>query len=145
MKKIKPIGEIIREAKKEYDRGARIRSAMENDPKFRAFIDSGNSNRVARYVSMAYLISSIANEYFEGAVELMGKYDLVHKKIKTTSNNLTQSFDSFDKAISQLINTQDAKLQLCSDYGIFKAVCDRYMNADERIGDAGIARKKEEL
>lgn len=57
MKKIKPIGEIIREAKKEYDRGARIRSAMENDPKFRAFIDSGDSNRVARYVSMAYLIS----------------------------------------------------------------------------------------
>lgn len=118
---------------------------MEQDPDFRNFIESGDSRRVSILISMGYLVQSVANEYNEEAIKIMENHNLVHKKIKTTSNNLTQSFDSFDKAISQLINTQDAKLQLCSDYGIFKAVCDRYMNADERIGDAGIARKKEEL
>lgn len=140
----KPLGQIMEDARKAYENGKKLRAAMETDPLFREFIESGSEKRVARLVSMAYLIDSIGNSYTEEAVSLMEKYDLVHKKIKTTSNNLTQSFDSFDKAISALIDTRDAKLQLCSDYEIFQAVCDKYMNADTRVDDAGIVQKTEQ-
>lgn len=141
---MKPIKQILNEAKDAYEKGQRIRAAMEADPLFREFIETGADKVVARRVSMSYLITSISNAYFEEAVDLMEKYKLVHKKIKTTSNNLTQSFDSFDKAVSALIDTQEAKLQLCSDYEIFKAVCDKFMNADERIDDAGVTTKSTE-
>lgn len=141
---MKPLKQIIQEARMEYDRGQKIRAAMESDPLFRKFIETGADKVVARRISMAYLISSISNAYFEEAVDIMEEHKLVHKKIKTTSNNLTQSFDSFDKAISALIDTQDAKLQLCSDYDIFKSVCDRFMNADARVDDAGVTKEPEQ-
>ncbi len=141
---MKPVKQILEEARVAYENGSKIRAAMEADPLFREFVETGADKIVARRISMAYLISSISNAYFEEAVDLMEKYKLVHKKIKTTSNNLTQSFDSFDKAISSLIDTQEAKLQLCSDYEIFKATCDKFMNADVRIDDAGITNKNTE-
>ena len=144
MSQPKPISQILDEAKQAYERGQKVRAAMEADPLFREFIESGDDRQVSRLVSMAYLVASVTNAYFEEAIGLMEKYDLVHKKIKTTSNNLTQSFDSFDKAISALIDTQEAKLQLCSDYDIFRAVCDRYMNADAHIDDAGLVKENGE-
>ncbi len=106
---------------------------MEQDPNFRKFIDSGDSAKVSRLVSMAYLMGTVFQGYSEDAIDIMEKYKLVHKKIKTTSNNLVQSFDVYDKAVSALINTQDAKLQLCNDWEIFQETCDKFMNADVRV------------
>ena len=55
--------------------------------------DSGDLDRAARLLSMAYLTFTEANNYVERANSILQKHDMVHKKIKTTVNNLTQSFD----------------------------------------------------
>lgn len=113
----------------------RQKQAMDASPDYREFIESGDSMKAARLISMAYLLSSISNAYFEESVELMEKHNLVHKKIKTTSNNLTQSFDAFDKCVSQLIDTKEAKNHLCNDYDYFRSVCDKFMNLNEEKGE----------
>lgn len=138
----KTLNEILEEARIAYENGRKLREKMKDDPRFKAFTESGAAQKVARLISMQYLINSIGNGYFETALELMESFDMVHQKVKTTSNNLTQSFDSYNLAISALIDTQEAKLQLCSDYQIFAATCDKFMNADVRIDDAGITEKK---
>lgn len=131
----KPLSKILEEARVAYRDGKKLRAVMEADPNFRAYVDSGASTKVARLVSMSYIMASVFDEYTENAAGLMEKYGFLHKKTKTTSNNLSQSFDAFDKAISALVNTEEAKQQLCSDYEIFKAVCDKFMNADVRVDD----------
>lgn len=110
----------------------KIRQAMLNDANYKKFIESGDSDKVARYLSMGYLVQSVANAYNEDAIDLMEKYDLVHKKIKTTANNLMQSFDVYDKTISSLIDNKEARLQLLCDYDILRETCDKFMNADIR-------------
>lgn len=108
-------------------REEKIEFAMKNSPNFKKFIESGESEQVARLVSMAYLIISVGNSYNEEAIEIMEKYDLVHKKIKTKANNLAQSFDAYHKVINELMN-KESRLQLCVDFDDFKAFCDKYMN-----------------
>ena len=108
---------------------------MQQSPNFKAFIESGDSIRVARLLSMQFLVQSISNAYGEEAVELMEKYDLVHRKIKTRINNLTVAFDLYDKELFQLIDTDGAKKRLLEDYEYFKSVCDKFMNLNETKGD----------
>lgn len=131
----KKLSEIITEAKEAYEKGKKMREALMQSPQFREFVESGASAKVSILISMAYLVQTVGNGYFEEAIGIMEKHDMVHKKIKTTATNLSQSFDAFDKVISQLINTQEAKLQLCSDYEIFQKTCDHFMNADVRVDD----------
>lgn len=105
-------------------------AAMQADPNYRAFIESGDSLRVSVLVSMLYLMHSVSNAYAERAIELMEQYDLVHKKIKTTANNLTQSFDAFDKVLFQLVNRQESQNIFCGDFERFQTLCDQFMNID---------------
>lgn len=102
--------------------------AMDTDPNFRAFVESGASQRVARLISMAYLEASIYNAHVEEALELMEQYGFVHKKVKTTANNLTQSFDAFARTIAKMVNDPDAQKQFIDDYEYLKEALDRYMD-----------------
>lgn len=104
------------------------RTAIRELPYYKAFVESGNEHRVAKLIAMAYILQSVANEYSEEAADLMAQYGLMHKKIKTTSNNLTQSFDAFNNVLSSLIEDDDARLQLCDDYDQFKKFCDEFLN-----------------
>lgn len=105
-------------------------AAMQADPNYRAFVESGDSLRVSVLVSMLYLMHSISNAYAEQAIALMEQYDLVHKKIKTTANNLSLSFDSFDKVLFQLVNKQESQNIFCGDYERFQNICDQFMNME---------------
>lgn len=116
-----------------YDTKEQLRERMMQDTNYRAFVESGDHRKCAKLISMAYVMNSIVNEYMDDAVSIMEKYDMVHKKIKTTMNNLSQSFDSMEKTIRTLICDDEARKELCNDYGILKGTCDRFMNADERI------------
>ena len=89
--------------------------------------DSGDLDRAARLLSMAYLTFTEANNYVERANSLLQKHDMVHKKIKTTVNNLTQSFDSYNKVMATIVNTQPSQSQLCRDSDIFQELLDAFM------------------
>lgn len=117
---------------KELNKQQKIQKAMEQDPDFRNFIESGDSRRVSILLSMGFLVQSVANEYNEEAIKIMENHNLVHKKIKTKINNLTQSFDAYDKALFSLVNTQEARQNLVDDYGSFKKICDTFMLKDNQ-------------
>lgn len=105
---------------------------MQQCPNYREYLESGTDFRVAKRISMAYILHSIANEYEESALEDMARYDLVHKRLKATANNLMQSFEAFHGVMRQFISTEEARLQLCEDYQGFKQFCDKFMDMDEQ-------------
>lgn len=90
--------------------------------------DSGDLDRAARLLSMAYLTFTEANCYVERANSLLEKHDMVHKKVKTTVNNLAQSFDSYNNVMRSLIGeNKDKQNQLCDDSDAFHDVLDAFM------------------
>lgn len=123
-------GHSIYDAKQNMDKQQKIQKAMEQDPNLRNFIESGESRRVSILLSMGFLVQSVANAYNEEAIDIMEKHNLVHKKIKTKINNLTQSFDAYDKVLFSLIDSKEARAHLMEDYDTFRGLCDKFMNAD---------------
>ena len=66
----KPLSKILEEARVAYRDGKKLRAVMEADPNFRAYVDSGASTKVARLVSMSYIMASVFDEYTENAAGL---------------------------------------------------------------------------
>lgn len=116
-----------------YELSPKQLAAMKADPHYRSFVLSGDSTRVSVLVSMTYLMQSVANGYAEEAIALMEKHHMVLSKIKTTANNLAQSFNAFDKCCFSLIKTHEAQNILCHDYDNFQAICDHFMNLDKAM------------
>lgn len=108
------------------------RKALEADHQrhLKAAEDSGDLDRAARLISMAYITFTEANNYVERANDLLTPYGLVQKKIKTTVNNLTQSFDAYNKNMASIIDTKAAQDQLCNDSDIFQQVLDAFMSGN---------------
>lgn len=113
------------------------RAIIDTTPRLKEFVDSGKSKMVSVYTSMAYLLHSVANEYVEESLDIMEEYDLVHKKLKTRSINLSTAFELYNKTVSGMINGHDkaeeAGRELCKDYDVFKETCDRFMLAGVRL------------
>jgi len=107
-----------------------VQRAMDTDPNFRAFVDSGASERVARLISMAYLEASIYNAHVEEAVGIMDRYGFIRKKFKTAANNLTQSFDVFANTIAKCINDKEAQKQFIDDFEYLKDKLDEVMEVE---------------
>ena len=107
------------------------RQAIRQLPGYKAFAESGTEHRVAKLIAMSYIIQSVANEYSEEAADLMSQYGLKHGKIKTTSENLSRSFDTYNAVLSSLIGDDGARLQLCDDYDQFKKICDQFLEDGE--------------
>jgi hypothetical protein len=91
--------------------------------------ESGDLDRAAKRLSMAYLLFTCAKNYAESATDLLEKYDLVHKKVKTTSNNLMQSFDAYNNVMSSMLNGDHGALkQLCFDSTMFTDIMNALMD-----------------
>ena len=104
---------------------------VQNNPRLRHFVESGDADTASRLISMAYLLFSIAEQYTEEANELIRKHGLYHFNLKYLGNNLIRSFDMYDRQLRTMIVDEEAKTQPCKDYDIFEQVCRRYMNSKE--------------
>lgn len=95
--------------------------------------ESGDLDRCAKLLSMAYLGFTKVNQYAEEAVRIMEQYGVMHKKAKTAANNLMQSFDAFDKVMGDMLrnggssDAQAAFRQLCQDDEYLGELLDAYM------------------
>lgn len=96
--------------------------------------ESGDLDRCAKLLSMAYQVFTQANSFAEEAVNLMEQYGVIHKKAKTAANNLKQSFDAFDKVMSDMIKNggssdpQSAFDQLCFDTEMLSIILYGFMD-----------------
>lgn len=93
------------------------------------FKASGDAERAARLLSASYLLFTEANHYAEAAVELMTRHHIVRKKVKTTANNLMQSFDSFDKEMRSMIPNAQFANALCNDTDTLTDILDTYIDS----------------
>lgn len=101
---------------------------MEHQRKVAEMQENGILDRAARLLSMAYLTFSQANRYAEAANDMLEPYGMIHKKVKTTVNNLMQSFDAYDKVMQTLIHGDDGALrQLCFDSEMLDDMLDAFM------------------
>lgn len=107
----------------------KIRTLQDED--IQRYINDGDSAKVNKLISMAYLMMTIANAYNEEAIEILEKYQLVKKKIKTRMVNLRTAFELYDKQMFELIHKEEGRRALCLDYDIFKKMCDDYMEEED--------------
>ena len=91
------------------------------------FKESGDADRAARLLSAAYLLFTIGNQYAEETVELMQKHHIVRKKVKTTANNLMQSFEPFNKEMSSMIGSKDNAHLFCNDSTLLREIIDVFL------------------
>ena len=77
------------------------------EQQFAAFRDSGDMDRAAKHLCIAYQLFTLANEHAESAYDIAAKYGLGIKKIKTTANNLMQSFDAYEKVMNDIVHNGD--------------------------------------
>ena len=114
--------------------------AAAQHPKYAAYLESKSDYYVAKRYSLAYVLFSVANSYAEEANDRLAEYNLVHKKLKTTANNLMQSFDAYDKVMRAMldpnspanVNREDIGGQFCTDYDMIKKACDAFLNEHEQ-------------
>ena len=107
-------------------------AAMHADPEYKAFVESGAKLKVSKLFSMAYIVASVFSAYQEEAQDIMEEYHMNQKGIKTKANNLTQSFDAYDKVMRSFLKEENVRRLLVEDYENFKKLCDRFMNYEEQ-------------
>ena len=113
---------------------ARIARIVKFEQDIKRMRESGDLDRVAKLLSMSYQVFTQANSFAEEAVRLMEEYGVIHKKAKTAANNLMQSFDAYDKVMSDMIKNggssdpKGAFEQLCFDTEMLGIILDGFMN-----------------
>ena len=116
------IDEIDREVQKEMAKEKVMEKLVED---FRASEDSVTA---AQQLSAAYLLFTLGNQYAESATDIMLKYHLVKKKVKTTANNLMQSFDAFDKEMQTMVTRGENALAFCNDAETLREIIDVFLS-----------------
>jgi len=92
------------------------------------FRTSGDADIAAKKLSMAYLLMTLGNSYAEECVELMYKHHIVRTKVKTTSNNLMQSFDAWNKEMSSMIGKTENAYAFCNDTELLTEILDTFLD-----------------
>ena len=104
---------------------------LSRNPEYIRFVEDGAKLKVSKLISMSYLVASVFNAYQEDAQEIMDEYHMTIKGIKTKANNLTQSFDAYDKEMRSFLKEQNARELITEDYTNLKRLCDKFMNFEE--------------
>lgn len=111
----------------------KIQKKIESNPKLKKFFESEDNEKACRYISMAYLLHSIANEMTEEATDIMRKYGLFHFEIKHQANSLTKAFDLYNRTIAKLIVGEEGRQAFVNDYEKFFKICEEFMGLGETM------------
>lgn len=107
--------------------GQLLQAALDHQRRMKEMEQCGDLDRMSRLLSMAYETFSVANSYAEEATDIMDRYGLKLKNVKTKANNLMQSFDAFHKVLADIIHGKEEHDQLCDDYETLKHILDCFM------------------
>lgn len=116
------VKKIERETQKEMAKKKVMEKLVED------FRKSEDSVTAAQQLSAAYLLFTLGNQYAESATDIMLKYHLVKKKVKTTANNLMQSFDAFDKEMQTMVTRGENALAFCNDAETLREIIDVFLS-----------------
>lgn len=106
------------------------------------FKASGDADKAAQRLSMAYVLMTMGNHYAEESVELMYKHHIVRTKVKTTSNNLMQSFEAWNKEMSSMIGKKENANMFCNDTTLLTEILDTFLNEGIEVERGAYFRPK---
>ena len=120
------ISKFVKEIEREEQKALTKEKVMEK--LVEDFRKSEDSVTAAQQLSAAYLLFTLGNQYAESATDIMLKYHLVKKKVKTTANNLMQSFDAFDKEMQTMVTRGENALAFCNDAEMLREIIDVFLS-----------------
>lgn len=120
------LSKFIKEIEREEQKALAKKKVMEK--LVEDFRKSEDSVTAAQQLSAAYLLFTLGNQYAESATDIMLKYHLVKKKVKTTANNLMQSFDAFDKEMQTMVTRGENELAFCNDAETLREIIDIFLS-----------------
>lgn len=95
----------------------KIEMLIKSDESFRRYHESGDNIRLSKLISMMYLLNTCTNELRMEADEILERYNIMRGKIKTLSNNVEQSFDTYNNYLAAMLGDNDeAKRRFCGHY-----------------------------
>ena len=106
------------------------------------FRASGDADIAARRLSMAYLLMTMGNHYAEESVELMYKHHIVRTKVKTTTNNLMQSFEAWNKEMASMIGNPENANLFCDDTTLLTEILDTFLDETIEVEHGAYFRPK---
>lgn len=116
------VKKIVREEQKKMAKEKVVEKLVED------FRKSEDSVTAAQQLLAAYLLFTLGNQYAESATDIMLKYHLVKKKVKTTANNLMQSFDAFDKEMRTMVTRDENELAFYNDAETLREIIDVFLS-----------------
>ena len=121
---------IIRQQRLQLDRAEAKQRIKEEVKKacIEDFRTSGDADIAAQKLSMAYLLMTMGNHYAEESVALMYKHHIVRTKVKTTTNNLMQSFEAWNKEMSSMIGKTENAYAFCNDTSLLNEILDTFLS-----------------
>lgn len=96
------------------------------DKRVKHYMESKDSDEVARRVALLYLLNSIAIAYHEEIDDTCRKYGLVHHDLKFRSANLQNAFNAYNRVMMEMMTPEANKL-MAIDYEDLKAQCDKFL------------------
>ena len=113
----------IRAMAKKALKGAAIQQAV------REMEASGELHRIGEKLAMAHQLFTAGNALVEEVHSVVEEKGISYGKIKTLANNLTQSFDAYDKVFSAMMHgDNEAWAQICQDNELLTEIIDALMH-----------------
>lgn len=101
--------------------------AMARSPRIKRFVECGDADKASRFISMAYLLQSIATAYTEEANAIISSHGLLHFNVKLYSQRLEKAFDMYYRQIASMITTEEVRQAFIADYEKFEKICSDFM------------------
>ena len=101
-------------------------AAMARSPRIKKFVECGDADKASRFISMAYLLQSIATAYTEEANAIIRSHGLLHFNVKLYSQRLEKAFDMY-RQIASMITTEEVRQAFIADYEKFEKICSEFM------------------
>lgn len=98
-----------------------------NSPQVRAWFESGDADKTAKRLAMAFMCFSAGIAYQEECDEICRRHGLVYHALKFLTNKLQAAFNQYNRQMLTMLDRQAGDL-MCDDFDKFKQMCDDFMN-----------------
>ena len=90
---------------------------------------SGELHSLGEKLAMAHQLFSVGNALVEEVHSVVESKGISYGKMKTLANNLTQSFDAYDKVFSAMMHgDNEAWAQVCQDNELLTEIIDALLH-----------------
>lgn len=121
----------------------RQQEIVANNPRLKAYVDSGDCLQSSKLASMAYLLVSIADSYIQDVFDILDKHHLNQQEIKFCSSNYDKAFGRLHQVLKARNVVREYNEKFVNDFESFKQLCDTFMELPADISDVELKIKEQ--